>query len=75
MILGRFGEIGELYFDIDVIATNKVILDGQEYIIPVIATIGLAENLLGLQQLKTQRIVVNLFFNMLTLANNRSLER
>jgi predicted aspartyl protease len=125
MITGRFGEIGELYFDIDVIATNgetipvevlldtgfttgwlamdrqdiqslgwsliedryamqtargeeffklyvgKVILDEQEYTIPVVATIGLTENLLGLQWLRTRRLVVDFSSNILALGDNR----
>jgi predicted aspartyl protease len=124
MTIGRFGEIGELYFDIDVISASgerfpvevlldtgfttgwlamdiqdveslewsvmmrkrvmktargdelfdifagKVILDEQEYTIPVIATIGLSDNLLGLQWLRTRRLVVDFPANVLMLGDN-----
>jgi predicted aspartyl protease len=113
MILGKFGEIGELIFEIDIVTaedenfplevlldtgfTNgwlaldsqdvqslgwskieseiimqmargedlfdiyegKVVIDGQEYIIPVLAAEGLREPLLGLQWLKILPLSVN----------------
>jgi clan AA aspartic protease len=121
MILGRFGEIGELLFDIDLIAANeeilpvealldtgfttgwlaldlqdvealgwtlierrrvmrtaqgetffalyqgRVIIGEQEFTIPVHARVGVQEILLGLQWLRTQRLVVNFPQGMLTL--------
>jgi predicted aspartyl protease len=124
MISGQFGEIGELFFEIEVVAadgerflvevlldtgfttgwlamdrqdiqslgwslmedryvmqtargeeffalyTGKVILDEQEYTIPVIATIGLSDNLLGLQWLRTRRLVVDFPANVLMLGDN-----
>jgi predicted aspartyl protease len=63
---------GDELFDI---FAGIVILDGQEYTIPVIATIGLAENLLGLQWLRTRRLVVDFPSNILTLEDNGSPER
>jgi predicted aspartyl protease len=124
MISGQFGEIGELFFEIEVVAADgerflvevlldtgfttgwlamdrqdiqslgwslmedryvmqtargeeffalyagKVILDEQEYTIPVIATIGLSDNLLGLQWLRTRRLVVDFPANILMLGDN-----
>jgi predicted aspartyl protease len=125
MISGQFGDIGELFFEIDIIAadgenfpvevlldtgfttgwlamdtqdieslgwsliepakamqtargeeffdiyTGKVIVDGQEFTIPVVAAIGIPDNLLGLQWLKTKRLVVDFPSQMLTLGENR----
>jgi predicted aspartyl protease len=113
MILGKFGEVGELIFEIDLITSDgeiftvevlldtgfttgwlaldiqdvqslgwlkiegeyvmqmvrgedlfdiyegKVVLDGQEYIIPVLAGDGIREPLLGLQWLKILPLSVN----------------
>ena len=121
MIQGRFGEIGELFFEIDLIANNgevfpveglldtgfttgwlamniqdvealgwnllqkrramqtaagetffalyegRVILGGQEFMIPVHARAGVEEVLLGLQWLMTQRLVVDFPQGVLTL--------
>jgi predicted aspartyl protease len=121
MISGRFGEIGELIFEIELIATDegkfavdvlldtgfttgllvldtqdaeslgwsliernrmmqmargqdlfdiyqgKVLLNQQEYIIPVIASLGIGEPLLGLQWLKMLPLAVNFEAGILTL--------
>jgi predicted aspartyl protease len=121
MISGRFGEIGELIFDIEVISSDedsypievlldtgftsgwlaldiqdaeslgwpliqrnsimqmargeaffniyegKVRLDGQEYIISVLAADGIPEPLLGLQWLKMLPLSVNFIDGILTL--------
>lgn len=121
MIEGKFGEIGELIFEVDLIATDgerfpidvlldtgfttgwlaldtqdaeslgwsiidrnramqmargeeyfdiyegKVVLDGQEYIIPVLAAIGIPESILGLQWLKILPLAVNFTAGVLTL--------
>ena len=121
MILGKFGEIGELIFEIDLITVDeeeysiellldtgfttgwlaidiqdiaslewniieqnrsmrmargedffdiyegKVKLDGQEYIIPVLAAEGIPEPLLGLQWLKILPLSVNFAEEILTL--------
>lgn len=121
MILGKFGEIGELLFEIELIASDgeeyplevlldtgfttgclaldtqdvaslgwslieksremqmargedlfdlyegKVVLDGQEYIIPVLAGAGIREPLLGLQWLKLLPLSVNFSAAILTL--------
>ena len=121
MISGRFGEIGELIFDMEVISSDgdsypievlldtgftsgwlaldiqdaerlgwpliqrdsimqmargeaffniyegKVVLDGQEYIISVLAADGLPEPLLGLQWLKMLPLSVNFLDGILTL--------
>ena len=58
---------GEEFFDI---YAGKVMLDGQEFIIPVIAGDELEENLLGLQWLKTMRLVVDFPAGVLTLGNS-----
>ncbi|MBD2181241.1 aspartyl protease [Aerosakkonema funiforme] len=121
MISGRFGDIGELIFEIDLIAADgerftidalldtgfttgwlaldnqdvlslgwamieseramqtargeaffdiyegRVVLDGQEYIIPVLAGDGIPESLLGLQWLKMLPLTVNYGAGVLTL--------
>jgi predicted aspartyl protease len=121
MILGRFGEIGELIFEIEIISVDgdsypievlldtgftsgwlaldiqdaesigwrliernstmqmvrgeaffdvyegKVKLDEQEYIIPVLATDGIPEPLLGLQWLRILPLSVNFSTGILTL--------
>lgn len=121
MISGRFGDIGELIFEIDLIAADgerftidvlldtgfttgwlaldnqdvlslgwamieseramqtargeaffdiyegRVVLDGQEYIIPVLAGDGIPESLLGLQWLKMLPLTVNFAAGVLTL--------
>lgn len=58
---------GKQTFDI---YAGKVMLDGQEFIIPVIAGDELEENLLGLQWLKTMRLVVDFPAGVLTLGNS-----
>ncbi|MBD2777233.1 aspartyl protease [Iningainema tapete] len=122
MISGRFGEIGELIFEIDLITSDeekfpidvlldtgfttgflvldsqdaeslgwtiiesnrtmqmargeelfdiyegKVILNQQEYIIPVVAALGIREPLLGLQWLKMLPLAVNFTAGILTLS-------
>ncbi|MFB2938950.1 aspartyl protease [Aerosakkonemataceae cyanobacterium BLCC-F154] len=121
MISGKFGEIGELIFEIDLIAADgerftidglldtgfttgwlalhtqdvlslgwvmieseramqiargeaffdvyegRVVLDEQEYIIPVLAGDGIPESLLGLQWLKMLPLTVNFAAGLLTL--------
>ncbi|MFB2896219.1 aspartyl protease [Aerosakkonemataceae cyanobacterium BLCC-F50] len=121
MISGKFGEIGELIFEIDLIAADgeiftidglldtgfttgwlaldtqdvlslgwamieseramqiargeaffdiyegRVVLDGQEYVIPVLAGDGIPESLLGLQWLKMLPLTVNFAAGLLTL--------
>ena len=121
MISGRFGEIGQLFFDIDLVAGDgeqfpievlldtgfitgwlaldiqdieilgwnlierdsimqmargeeyfdvyegKVVVDGQEYIIPVLAGDGIPETILGLQWLKILPLTVNFEASILTL--------
>lgn len=121
MMQGRFGEIGELFFEIELIAATgetlpvealldtgfttgwlaldiqdvealgwtvierrrtmqtasgeaffalyegRVIIDEQEYIIPVHARAGVPEVLLGLQWMKMQRLVVDFPQGVLTL--------
>ncbi|MBD1935510.1 MULTISPECIES: aspartyl protease [Cyanophyceae] len=121
MILGKFGEIGELIFEIDLIAADgerlpievlldtgfttdwlaldnqdadslgwplrennwtmqtargeeyfdiyegRVVIDEVEYIIPVLAGVGIAEPLLGLQWLKRLPLSVNFATGVLTL--------
>jgi predicted aspartyl protease len=121
MISGKFGEIGELIFEIDLIAADeerftidalldtgfttgwltldtqdilslgwamieseramqiargeaffdvyegRVVLDGQEYVIPVLAGDGIPESLLGLQWLKMLPLTVNFATGLLTL--------
>lgn len=121
MIVGKFGEIGELIFEIDLITADgesfpvealldtgfttgwlaldiqdvqtlgwpkidseiimqmargedvfdlyegKVVLDGQEYIIPVLAGAGIREPLLGLQWLTILPLSVNFPAGILTL--------
>ena len=121
MISGKFGEIGELIFEIDLITVDgerfpvevlldtgfttgwlaldtqdaeslgwsviernrtmqtargweyfdiyegRVVLDEQEYIIPVLAGDGIPESLLGLQWLKMLPLIVNFADRLLTL--------
>lgn len=121
MISGSFGEIGELFFEIDLIAADgesftiealldtgfttgwlaldtqdaqslgwskieseremqtargkeffdiyegRVVLDEQEYIIPVLAGAGIPESLLGLQWLKMWPLTVNYAAGVLNL--------
>ncbi len=121
MISGRFGEIGELFFDIALVAADgeqfpievlldtgfitgwlaldiqdietlgwsvidtnhimqmargedyfdvyegKVVVDGQEYIIPVLSGDGIPETILGLQWLKILPLAVNFEASILTL--------
>ncbi len=121
MISGSFGEIGELFFEIDLIAADgerfaievlldtgfttgwlaldtqdaqslgwskieseremqtarskeffdiyegRVVIDEQEYIIPVLAGAGIPESLLGLQWLKMMPLMVNYAAGVLTL--------
>ncbi|MCC5634755.1 aspartyl protease [Nostoc sp. CHAB 5844] len=55
---------GEAFFDI---YEGKVKLDGQEYIIPVLAGNGIPESLLGLQWLKILPLSVNFPNGILTL--------
>ena len=55
---------GEAFFDI---YEGKVKLDGQEYIIPVLAAEGISEPLLGLQWLKILPLSVNFSEGILTL--------
>ncbi|HCQ20996.1 aspartyl protease [Dolichospermum sp. UHCC 0684] len=55
---------GEAFFDI---YEGKVKLDGQEYIIPVLAAEGISEPLLGLQWLKILPLSVNFSSGILTL--------
>lgn len=126
MIEGRFGEIGELFFEIDLIGDNeeilpvealldtgfttgwlamdiqdmevlgwslmdsahpmrtaqgetffalyegRVMMGEQEFIIPVHAKAGIPDILLGLQWLRTQRLVVDFPQGVLTLAVSSS---
>ncbi len=55
---------GEEFFRI---YAGKVLLDEQEFNIPVVAAIDIQENLLGLQWLQTLRLVADLPAGMLTL--------
>lgn len=55
---------GEGYFDI---YEGRVVLDGTEYVIPVLAGDGLSEALLGLQWLKMLPLAVNFSAGVLTL--------
>jgi len=55
---------GEEFFDI---YAGKVLVDGQEFNIRVVAGAELEENLLGLQWLKTLRLVVDFPAGVLTL--------
>ena len=55
---------GEEKFDI---YAGQVLLDGREFYIPVVAGYDLPENLLGLQWLKTKRLVVDFPAGVLTL--------
>jgi predicted aspartyl protease len=124
MIDGKFGEIGELYFEIGIVTVDgdvlladalldtgfttgwlamdiqdieslgwlllepakvmqtargeelfdlyegKVLIDGKEFIIPVIATIDVPEILMGLQWLKKRRLVVDFSAGVLTLKDS-----
>jgi predicted aspartyl protease len=126
MIDGKFGEIGELYFEIGIVTVDgdvlladalldtgfttgwlamdiqdieslgwlllepakvmqtaraeelfdlyegKVLVDGKEFIIPVIATIDVPEILMGLQWLKKRRLVVDFSAGVLTLKDSES---
>lgn len=58
---------GEEFF---AIYAGKVILDGQMFTVPVVAGIAMPENLLGLQWLKTRRLVVDFPSGLLTLGEN-----
>ncbi|MCL1470808.1 aspartyl protease [Argonema antarcticum] len=55
---------GEEFFDI---YEGRVVLDGQEYIIPVLAGGDIPESLLGLQWLKMLPLTVNFAAGVLTL--------
>ncbi|MEB3182015.1 MAG: aspartyl protease [Nostocaceae cyanobacterium] len=55
---------GEGYFDI---YEGRIVLDEQEYIIPVVVGDGIPEPLLGLQWLKMLPLVVNFAAGVLTL--------
>ena len=55
---------GEEYFDV---YEGKVIVDGQEYIIPVLTGDGIPETILGLQWLKILPLTVNFEASILTL--------
>ena len=55
---------GEAFFDI---YAGTVLLDGQEFTIPVHAGAGIPEVLLGLQWLETRRLVVDRLQKLLTL--------
>ena len=124
MISGEFGEVGELFFEIELIAANgdrfpvqvmldtgftdgwlamnsqdiealewplvspkeamntargeeffaiyagEVLIDGQQFDLPVVAGIELPDNLLGLQWLRTKRLVVDFSAGLLTLGSN-----
>ncbi|MGK7924650.1 MAG: hypothetical protein AB4290_05240 [Spirulina sp.] len=65
MISGQFGELGELIFEINY--EGRIILDEQEYIIPVVTGHGVQEALLGLQWLKILPLTVNFSAGLLTL--------
>ncbi len=121
MIDGRFGEIGELFFEIDLVAADgerfpievlldtgfttgwlaldtqdclslgwvmieserlmltargeeyfdiyegKAVVDGEEYVIPVLVGDGIPESILGLQWLKLLPLAVNFGTGVLTL--------
>ncbi len=124
MIEGKFGDIGELYFEIGIISVDgdillaealidtgfttgwlamdiqdieslgwfllepakamqtargeeffdlyegKVLVDGKEFIIPVIATINVPEILMGLQWLKKRRLEVDFSADVLILKDS-----
>lgn len=124
MISGEFGEVGELFFEIELIAANgdrfpvqvmldtgftdgwlamnsqdievlewplvspkesmntargeeffaiyagEVLIDGQQFNLPVVAGTELPDNLLGLQWLRTKRLVVDFSAGVLTLGSN-----
>lgn len=55
---------GEEYFDI---YEGKVVVDGEEYVIPVLAGSGIPEPILGLQWLKMLPLAVNFGAGVLTL--------
>ena len=55
---------GEEYFDI---YEGRVVVDGQEYVIPVLAGSGIPESILGLQWLKMLPLAVNFGVGVLTL--------
>ncbi|HBL14120.1 MAG TPA: aspartyl protease [Cyanobacteria bacterium UBA11162] len=55
---------GEEFFDI---YEGRVVVDGQEYIIPVLAASGIPESILGLQGLKILPLAVNFTTGVLTL--------
>jgi predicted aspartyl protease len=57
---------GEKFFDI---YARKVLLDGREYDIPVVAGTEIVENLLGLEWLQTLRLVVDFPAGVLTLGS------
>jgi predicted aspartyl protease len=58
---------GDFNFDI---YAGKVRIDGQEFDIPVHVGEGLTEILIGLQWLKTRRLVVDMSLGILTLGNS-----
>ncbi|MDF0555244.1 hypothetical protein [Kamptonema sp. UHCC 0994] len=64
MISGKFGEIGEQFFDI---YAGTVIFNGQEFTIPVHVGDELPETLIGLQWLQTMRLEVDFPSQLLTL--------
>lgn len=55
---------GEEYFDI---YEGRVVVDGEEYVIPVLAGSGIPESILGLQWLKMLPLAVNFGAGVLTL--------
>lgn len=55
---------GEEYFDI---YEGKVVVDGEEYVIPVLAGSGIPESILGLQWLKMLPLAVNFAAGVLRL--------
>jgi predicted aspartyl protease len=55
---------GEEYFDI---YEGRVVVDGQEYVIPVLAGSGIPESILGLQWLKMLPLAVNFGAGLLAL--------
>lgn len=71
MIQGWFDDLGQLRFEIDLIAANELpvtgILDGQEFDIPVVAGMAIEEYLLGVPWLRTRRLVADLPAGLLTL--------
>ena len=58
---------GEEFFDLYV---GKILLDGQEFTIPVYAGENISEILMGLQWLQQRRLVVDVLKRVLTLENS-----